>query len=122
MAQGFLPTPPAYGRDPTHDDVAHHEVVARAYPGQDGREQQPEQFEHAFSIADFVRVRFSRPTTAGTRAWRSSTVGVLVGRTARREVWSEIHRWIDAHERVSGAHPASQHAAERSASRGVATN
>ena len=59
LAQGFLPTPPAYGRDPTHDDVAHHEVVARAHPGQDGRDEQPEQFEHVLSIADRQPVRCS---------------------------------------------------------------
>jgi len=29
-----------------------HEVLARAHPGQDGREQQPEQVEHGLSIAD----------------------------------------------------------------------
>jgi hypothetical protein len=34
------------------EQVLEHEVVARAYPGQDGREQQPEQFEHILSIAD----------------------------------------------------------------------
>ena len=39
------------------EQVLEHEVVARAYPGQDGREQEPEQFKYAFSIAEFVRVR-----------------------------------------------------------------
>jgi hypothetical protein len=34
------------------EQVLEHEVVARAHPGKDGRGQQPEQFEHAFSIAD----------------------------------------------------------------------
>jgi hypothetical protein len=34
------------------EQILEHEVLARACPGQDGREQQPEQFEHAFSIAD----------------------------------------------------------------------
>ncbi len=29
------------------EQVLEHEVLARAHPGQDGREEQPEQFEHA---------------------------------------------------------------------------
>ena len=32
--------------------ILEHEVLAWAHPGQDGREQQPEQFKHALSIAD----------------------------------------------------------------------
>ena len=40
------------------EQVLEHEILARMHPGQNGREQQPEQFKHAFSIADFVRVRF----------------------------------------------------------------
>ena len=39
------------------EQILEHEVLARACPGQDGREQEPEQFKHAFSIADFMRVR-----------------------------------------------------------------
>jgi hypothetical protein len=34
------------------EQVLKHEVVARTYRDQDGREKQPEQFEHSFSIAD----------------------------------------------------------------------
>jgi hypothetical protein len=34
------------------EQVLKHEVVARARPGQDGREQQPEEFEHASRITD----------------------------------------------------------------------
>ena len=29
------------------EEVLEHEVLARTYPGQDGRDQQPEQFKHA---------------------------------------------------------------------------
>jgi hypothetical protein len=32
--------------------VLEQEILARAYPGQDGREQQPEEFKHVLSIAD----------------------------------------------------------------------
>ena len=51
-------TPSYRSREPVPADLA------RASPGQDGREQEPEQFKHAFSIADFMRVRFCRPTAA----------------------------------------------------------
>jgi hypothetical protein len=34
------------------EQVLEHEVLARAQPGQDSREQQPEEFKHAFRIAD----------------------------------------------------------------------
>ena len=40
--------------------VLEHEVVARPRPGQHGREQQPEQIEHAFSIADPRHARICR--------------------------------------------------------------
>jgi hypothetical protein len=40
------------------EQVLSHEVLARADVGQHGRQQQPEQFKHASSIADFVRLRF----------------------------------------------------------------
>ncbi len=43
--------------------VLGHEVLARPNPGQHGSEQQPEEFEHALSIADFTRATFCRPTT-----------------------------------------------------------
>ena len=36
----------------TQQQVFKHEVLARAHPGQDGREQQPEKVEHPLSIAD----------------------------------------------------------------------
>ena len=42
--------------------VLSHEIVARARPSQDGCEQQPQYFEHAFSIADLRRARFCRRT------------------------------------------------------------
>jgi hypothetical protein len=32
--------------------VLSHEIAARAEPGQGGREYEPEEFEHAHSIAD----------------------------------------------------------------------
>jgi hypothetical protein len=35
--------------------VLKHEVLARPHPGLDSRDQQPEQFEHAVSIADSAR-------------------------------------------------------------------
>ena len=44
------------------EQVLEHEVLARACPGQGGREQQPEQFEHAYSIADLCSARFCRRT------------------------------------------------------------
>jgi hypothetical protein len=34
------------------EQVLEHEVLARACPGQGGREQQPEQFEHASKSTD----------------------------------------------------------------------
>jgi hypothetical protein len=34
------------------EQVLEHEVLARAQPGPDGREEQAEQFEHAVSMAD----------------------------------------------------------------------
>jgi hypothetical protein len=37
------------------EQVLEDEIVARARPGQDDREQQPQQFEHAFSITDSHR-------------------------------------------------------------------
>jgi hypothetical protein len=39
--------------------------VAWAYPGQDGREQQPEQFEHASGSQIYPRARLCRPTAVG---------------------------------------------------------
>ena len=44
--------------------VLSHAGLARASPGQDGREQEPEQFKHAHSIADSCRARFCRLTTS----------------------------------------------------------
>jgi hypothetical protein len=38
-------------------DVLEDEVLARAHPGQDGREQQPGEFEHVLSIADLPLAR-----------------------------------------------------------------
>ena len=64
--------------------VLEHEVLVRACPGQDGREQEPEQFKLAFSIADFMCVRFCRPTPgleSALRTWRSS-VRVLLAADA----------------------------------------
>jgi hypothetical protein len=40
----------------TQEQVLDHEILARAYTGQDGREQQRDQFKHALSIAD-LRLR-----------------------------------------------------------------
>ena len=48
------------------EQILEHEIMARACPGQDGREQQPEQFKHAYSIADLCRARFCRRTTSRT--------------------------------------------------------
>src|SRR5437667_6143915 len=47
------------------EQVLEDEVVARAHPGQDGREQQPEEFEHAFSIVDW-RPSEVLPSHSGT--------------------------------------------------------
>jgi hypothetical protein len=47
------------------EQVLEHEVLARAHPGQDCHEQQPEEFEHVLSIADSRRSRYCRPTTSG---------------------------------------------------------
>src|SRR5437588_5175923 len=41
--------------------VLEHEILARTHPGQDGREQQPQEFEHAFSMADYGRPTFASP-------------------------------------------------------------
>jgi len=35
-----------------YEQVLEHEVVARAHPGQDGREQEPQEVEHASKITD----------------------------------------------------------------------
>jgi hypothetical protein len=37
----------------TQEQVLSYEVAARATAGQHGREQEPDEFEHALSIADF---------------------------------------------------------------------
>ena len=37
--------------------VLDYEVMARAHPGEDGRDQQPEEFEHALSIGDLRPAR-----------------------------------------------------------------
>jgi hypothetical protein len=50
----------------TQQQVLDHEVVAWAQRGQDGREQQPEQFKHALRIADSARATFCRPTPRPT--------------------------------------------------------
>jgi hypothetical protein len=42
--------------------VLEHEVAVRTYRGQDGREQQPEEFEYTLSIADLWRAGYCRPT------------------------------------------------------------
>ena len=47
--------------------VLGHEIVARARPSQDDCEQQPQYFEHAFSIADLRRARFCRRTAPHSR-------------------------------------------------------
>jgi hypothetical protein len=47
--------------------VLKDEVLAQAHPGQDGREQQPEQFEHTLSITDLWRATFCLPTTGHAR-------------------------------------------------------
>ncbi len=44
------------------EQVLGHEIVAPVRPRQDGREQQPPYFEHAFRIADLPRARFCRRT------------------------------------------------------------
>jgi hypothetical protein len=41
--------------------VLEHEVLARPCPGQDGREQEPDKFKHAFSIADHLVRGFAAP-------------------------------------------------------------
>ena len=46
----------------TQQQILEHEVLARAHPGQDCHEQQPDEFQHAFSIADQWRARgFAAP-------------------------------------------------------------
>jgi hypothetical protein len=55
------------GKLMAQEQVLQDEVVARTYPGQDGREQQRDEFEHVFSIADSVaRARFCRLTTSSS--------------------------------------------------------
>jgi hypothetical protein len=41
----------------TQKQVLEHEVLARAHPGQDGRQQPPEEFHHSLSIATRQPVR-----------------------------------------------------------------
>src|SRR5438128_3926970 len=48
--------------------VLEYEILARTNPGQDCREQQPDDFQHALSIADLWRAR-------GFAAHSSSAVG-----------------------------------------------
>jgi hypothetical protein len=37
-----------------HEQILEHEVLAWAHPGQGTRGQQPEQFEHILSLAEFT--------------------------------------------------------------------
>jgi hypothetical protein len=45
----------------TQEQVLEDEIVARARPSRDGHEQQPEEFEHIFSIADWGARGFASP-------------------------------------------------------------
>jgi hypothetical protein len=45
------------------------DVLARAHPGHDGREQQPDEFEHVLSIADLHSRGVLPPNTAWLGAW-----------------------------------------------------
>jgi hypothetical protein len=47
------------GKLMAQEQVLEHKVLVRTYPGQDVRDQQPEQFEHTFSVADSAAVRGS---------------------------------------------------------------
>jgi hypothetical protein len=58
------------------EQVLEHEVLARACPGQGGREQQPEQFEHASKIPD-RRSREVLPSHNGTRFWADVIITAL---------------------------------------------
>jgi hypothetical protein len=51
-------------------EVLDHKVPARADAGQEGREQQPEDFEHTFSIADLRAVRGFALPQPGSRGKR----------------------------------------------------
>ena len=42
--------------------VLEHELLAWANAGQDGRQEQPDEFKHVLSIADLRRARFCRRT------------------------------------------------------------
>jgi hypothetical protein len=44
--------PSRYGELMAQQQVLQHEVLARAHRGHHGHEQEPEEFEHAFSMAD----------------------------------------------------------------------
>jgi hypothetical protein len=55
--------------------VLEHEVPTWTNAGQDGREQQPEQFKHTLRIADSARATFWRPTTAAPFAAGASITG-----------------------------------------------
>src|ERR671936_628487 len=50
------------------EQVLEYEVVARVNAGQDGREQEPEQFKHAFSIADSCASGLAAPHPRPTLA------------------------------------------------------
>ena len=59
LVPGAKPSPRSGSSRPGQDSelmpqqqVLEHEILARACPSQDGREQQPQEFEHAPSIAD----------------------------------------------------------------------
>jgi hypothetical protein len=70
LIPGVKPSPRSGASRPGRDgqlvpqqQVLEDEVLARAYPDEDGREEQPEQIKHAFSMADYGRPTFCPPTT-----------------------------------------------------------